>query len=348
MPPRERATSLKDIAQALDVSYSLVSKVMGGNMGNTRARPEVVQAIQAKAREMNYQPHPLAGALKRGRKGAVGVLIHAMGEEGTEIASNLLRGISAGFDEHRLRLWLRFFESDDEFLEHFDKRARYDMDGVIVAGIAHPATFELIKKLHASGLPVVSVLEGSVIPEVANVMPDVQHQGYLATDHLLASGCKRIAHLVTTSAADPETSRRYRGFLAAHTRHGISPDPDLIFRAPNYKLSSGEEAVRQWLAQGLQFDGIVAQSDHQAIGAIHELLRRGIRVPDAVRVVGVDDSPLCLASPVPLTSVTAEWVTVGRHAADMITAEIDGERPASLMIAPHLVVRRSSTLQPQP
>ncbi|MET0262681.1 MAG: LacI family DNA-binding transcriptional regulator, partial [Rariglobus sp.] len=177
MPNREKAVSLKDIAEVLGVSYSLVSKVMGGKMGNTRARPEIVEAIQKKAAELNYQPHPLAGALKSGRKGAVGVLIHSIGEEGTEIAANLLRGISAGLDEKRLRLWLRFFESDDEFLLHFDKRARHDMDGVIVAGIAHPATFELIKKLHLSGLPVVSVLESSTIPEVSNIVPDTMQQG---------------------------------------------------------------------------------------------------------------------------------------------------------------------------
>ncbi len=347
MPSRKRhhATSLKDIAQALGVSYSLVSKVMGGNMGNTRARPEVIQAIEAKAREMEYHPHPLASALKRGRKGAVGVLIHPVGEEGTEIATKLLRGISTGLDEHRMRLWLRFYGTDDDAFKHLDKRARSEMDGLIVVGVVHDTTLDLVAKLHAAGMPVVTVFDRDQRPGLTNVISDVAQQGYLATEHLLAEGCRRIAHLVTTPMPDPEDSDRYRGFLAAHRAHGVAPDPALMFRAPNFKLSSGELAVRHWLDQGLEFDGIVAQSDHQAIGAIHELLRRGIRVPEQVRAVGVDDSPLCLASPVPLTSVTAEWVDVGQRAAELIASEIEGQKQSpSQLIPPRLVIRQSSVL----
>jgi len=58
--------------------------------------------------------------------------------------------------------------------------------------------------------------------------------------------------------------------------------------------------------------------------------------------VGVDDSPASLTSPVPLSSVTAEPIAVGRLAADMIVSEIEGEQPQSTLIAPHLMIRRSS------
>lgn len=310
-------------------------------MGNTRARPEVIQAIQDKAREMDYHPHPLASALKRGRKGAVGVLIHPVGEEGTEIAANFLRGVSSGLDKHQARLWLRFYGTDDEFLQHFDKRARNEMDGVIVVGIMHKKTLEQVTRLHAAGMPAITVFDGG-IDGVANVISDVKQQGFLATEHLLAEGCTRIAHIVT----NPEHNLRYRGFLEAHAKRGLDHDPALIFVAPSYKLEFGTLAVQHWLAQGLRFDGIVAQCDHQAIGAIHELLRHGIRVPEQVRVIGVDDSPLCKASPVPLSSVTAEWIDVGRLAAEMIIAEINGETPAkSHLVTPRLAIRRSSRLE---
>lgn len=341
---RPQATSLKDIAQELGVSYSLVSKVMGGRMGNTRARPEVIAAIQAKASEMQYQPHPLASALKRGRKGAVGVFIHPVGEEGTEIAASLLRGISAGLDEHRMRLWLRFYGNDGEAVKHLNNRAQIEMDGLIVVGVVHKGTLEAVAELHEAGMPVVTVLESNEVPRVLpNVISDVEKQGFLATEHLLQAGCRRLAHIVKTPYPDPEASGRYRGFLAAHRAAGVVPDAALMFRAPDFKLCSGEAAVRKWLGEGLSFDGIVAQSDHQAIGAVHELLRRGLRVPEQVKVTGIDDSPLCLASPVSLTSVTGEWVEVGRRAAEMIAGEIDTKVQAtSLVIPPRLVVRNSS------
>lgn len=339
-----RPVSLKDIARELDVSYSLVSKVLNERLGTTGVRPEVKETILRKAREMNYRPNPLATALKRGRQGAVGVLIHPIGEEGTEIASKLLNGISDELAEHRLRLWLRFYKTGREFIENIRQTARHEMDGMIVVGFAHGETFDLISKLHAGGLPIVSVFEYQSIPGISNVAPDPIQQGFVATDHLLAQGCRRIGHLITDFQEGPRTIKmRVTGYHMAHQQHGVAVDPDLLFNAPDYKLRTGENAVRHWLERGIKFDGIVAQSDHQAIGAIHELLRRGISVPEKVRVIGVDDSPLCNASPVPLSSVSAEWIQVGLRAADMIMAEINGRTPApSLSIGPRLAVRRSS------
>lgn len=338
-----RAVSLKDIARELNVSYSLVSKVLNERLGTTGVRPELKETILRKAREMNYRPNQQAAALKRGRQGAVGVLIHPIGEEGTEIASKLLNGISEGLAEHRLRLWLRFYKTGKEFLENISHTARHEIDGMIVVGFAHNEIFDMITKLHADGLPVVSVFEYQSIPGIANVAPDPIEQGCIATEHLLAQGCRRIAHLVTETKETRPLKRRVTGYQMAHRRHDLPEDPSLLFAAPDYKLPSGEKAVRHWLEQGVEFDGIVAQSDHQAIGAIHELLRRGISVPGQVRVIGMDDSPLCMASPVPLSSVTAEWIEAGRRAADMIVSEIETKTPSpSLSISPRLAVRRSS------
>jgi LacI family transcriptional regulator len=338
---RARSTSLKDVAEALNVSYSLVSKVMGGRMGNTRARPEIIQAIHAKAKELDYHPHPLASALKRGHKGAVGVLIHPVGEEGSEIATRLLRGISTGLDTHKIRMWLRFYSSDEEFLHHFDKRARNEVDGVIVVGIPHQKTMEQIMELHDNGMPAITVFDGYQGNTLANVIADVKQQGFLATEHLILRGCRRLAHLVTGST--PNSNLRYKGFLEAHEKYGLVPDSSLAFVAKNYKLESGESSARHWLDQKSSFDGIVAQSDHQAIGAIHELLRHGIRVPDQVRVIGVDDSPLCQSSPVPLSSVTGEWTAVGALAAEKVVQEIIDHRPAeSRLLIPRLIARMSS------
>lgn len=342
---RPRPVSLKDIAQAVGVSYSLVSKVLGGRMGNTTARPELIEAIHRKAKELDYRLHPLASALKRGRQGAVGVLIHPIGEEGTEIASKLLNGISDGLAEHNLRVWLRFYKTGGEFLENIGKNARYEMDGMIVIGCTHNETFDFISKLHSEGLPIVSVFEYLSIPGIANVCPETIQQGQIATEHLLAQGCKRIGCLLTDGNERRHFRKRSTGYYAALEQHGVTIDPALVFEAADYKLGSGEQAVRHWLEQGIPFDGIVAQSDHQGIGAIHELLRRGIRVPEQVKVVGVDDSPLCLASPVPLSSVTAEWIQVGRHAANMIVSEIETRTTApSLALSPRLIARRSTAL----
>ena len=90
------------------------------------------------------------------------------------------------------------------------------------------------------------------------------------------------------------------------------------------------------------FDGVVAQSDHQALGVLQELLHRDIKVPDAVRVIGVDDSPLCDASPVPLSSVSQEMTEVGRRAVDLLMKQIAGEPVKSVVVPPRLHIRTST------
>ena len=347
MPKPSQHVSLKDIAQSLGVSYSIVSKVLSGRMGTSSARPELVEAIHKKAQELDYRPNPLASALQSGRQGTVGVLIHPSGEAGTEITLNLLNGISDSLAEHSLRVWMRFYKNGSEFTRNIGKYASREMDGMIVMGYAHKETFDLISKIHGEGLPVVSIFEYQNIQGIPNVSPDLTQQGFIATEHLIAQGCKRICHLKTDSVSIKqglqEQMSRSKGYYSALAQYDIPIDPALVFEANDYKIETGANAVKHWLKNKIPFDGIVAQSDHQAIGAIHELIRNGIKVPEQVRVIGTDDSPLCLASPVPLSSIGAGWREVGHHASNMIVSEIDTKKSSpSLTIGPRLVIRESS------
>ncbi|CAM3099493.1 LacI family DNA-binding transcriptional regulator [Rariglobus hedericola] len=331
-----RAVSLKDVAAELGVSYSLVSKVLSGRLGNTGVRPEVKEAIFKKAEEMNYRPHPLATALKQGRKGAVGVLVHPIGERGSELAHDVLEGLSSELDDHGLRMWLRFFETDADFTRQFDQRMRSEVDGLIVVGLPHPSIYDLLLELNRGGLPIVTAFEEKPIEGVPNVTENTERQCYLTTRHLLARGCSRIVHLKGTMPA------RYQGFLAAHKDAGISVDSRLLFDCNDYRIESGARAVGVLLDAGIGFDGIVAQSDHQALGAVHELIRRGKRVPEDVRVTGVDDSVLCTACMVPLTSTTSEMKRVGRETARLLFQRLEGIDCESVGIEPRLVIRASS------
>ena len=327
--------SLKDIARELDVSFSLVSKVLSGRMGTTGASASVKEAIIRKAKEMNYRPNPLATALKQGRKGAVGALIHPMGLRGGEHISDFIKGLSSGLDDSGLRLWLRIFETDDEFARHFDQRARNDVDGLIVAGVSHPSTYEMVRSLHRDGLPIVTSFEYDHIEGIPNVRKDNLRSCYLTTQHLLASGRRRLAHFKTIQP-------RYEGFLAAHAQARIPTDPRLtIDCSDQFDYNAGVTAASALLDTGLDFDGIVAQSDHQAVGAIQELLRRGKRVPEDVSVTGVDDSALCDVCVVPITSVTSEMEAIGRKTAVLLALKIQGQTPASVVLEPRLVLRTS-------
>ena len=119
-------------------------------------------------------------------------------------------------------------------------------------------------------------------------------------------------------------------------------EPRLVYPADSYDVAAGEAAVRHWIDRGLKFDAVIAQSDPQAAGVINELLRRGLRVPEDVRVVGVDNSQTCETCSVKITSVTAEMTQVGLLAAEQLIRKLDGKPNESIKVPVKIVIRASA------
>lgn len=329
---------MKQIAQELGVSRTLVSKVLSGNMGTTGVKEETRAAILKRVEELDFQPNRLAVALKAGRTGVVGIFIHGGGTPGSAVTSRLLEGIAAGLEDSGVRMWLRFFNKRADFLKALHSRLENELDGLIVAGIEHPEVLSVMKKFNPREIKVVSVFanshQRSAVPRITNVCVDHELQGYLPTRHLLEQGLRRVACLGGVPA-------RYQGYLRAHKELGLRPRKELLVEAASLQLDGGRDAVKALLAAGHAFDGVVCHSDAQGVGAVNELLRQGIKVPDQVRVTGVDNSPLAASCLVPLTSVSSEMREAGETAATLLLRKIEGEEVESVVISPRLVLGES-------
>lgn len=334
--------SLKDIASELGVSYTLVSKVLRGKLGTTRVSERARKAILAKAKEVDYKANPAAVALKGGRKGAVGIFLHHLGTPGSEISERLVQGLAKGLDESGLRMWLRYFTTNEEFYAACDGKLQREVDGLIVGGCHHPRLISNLRGIEAKGLPVVSVFFDSPGPRrdpllEYRVSVDSERQGYLATGHLLAAGCRRLVQFQSMKS-------RAKGFERAHKDAGISAVRDLLLPiTDDFSIETGERLVRKLLHARVRFDGIVCHSDAQAVGAINELVRHGVDVPGKVKVTGVDNSPLADSCIVPVTSVTAGVRQTGLKAVEILLKRIAGEPARAVTIEPRLVIRRSSS-----
>lgn len=330
--------SLKEIAQELDVSYTLVSKVLSGRMGTTGVSASVRGRILQKAKELNYTPNPLAVALKAGRKDAVAVFLHEIGVLGSGITEKMIRGISSQLSHNKLRMQLRLFASDEEFFAACGDRLKHEVDGLIIGGVFHPGIIQSLVELEDANLPCVSIF--SAVPHfshstISNVHVDWQHQTYLTTSHLLKSGRRHLACFSTMY-------QRNQGFFKAHEDARIPYDRQLLVPAAGFELEDGLSCIKQLLNLKIPFDGIVCQSDNQAIAAINVLVLRGIKVPDTVKVTGVDDSPLASSCIVPLTSATNEMDSAAAMAVRMLMEKLAGRPSSSVVIEPNLVVRKSS------
>jgi LacI family transcriptional regulator len=331
--------SLKRIASDVGVSYTLVSKVLSGRLSTTGVSEKTREAILKRARELDYTPNRLAVALKAGRKGAVGIFVHQHGSPGSDVSDRLLQGLSDGLELSGLRMWLRFFKTKDEFVAACGSKLQSEVDGLIVAGVDHPELLPKFLELEKKKVPVVSIFqdkEVGVKPRPNNVTVDMELQGYLPTKHLLDLGLRRI--VCTQSIAS-----RTAGFLRAMREAGVAVDPKLqLHLGENFLGEGARDGIRRFLAEGLSFDGVVCQSDAQAVGVINELVGQGIRVPEQVKVTGADNSPMAHYCIVPITSVSSEMRVAGKRAVEMLLGRIKGESGSSILIPPRLIRRESA------
>jgi DNA-binding LacI/PurR family transcriptional regulator len=93
---------------------------------------------------------------------------------------------------------------------------------------------------------------------------------------------------------------------------------------------------------GIDFDGVVAQSDQQAMAVFNSLARLGINVPGQVRIIGVDNAPFCELNLVPLSSVSQQDLLRGQKAVQLLLGRIKGRAVENISIPPVLWPRESS------
>jgi LacI family transcriptional regulator len=175
------------------------------------------------------------------------------------------------------------------------------------------------------------------------VVADNVTAGYLATRHLLRLGHTRIALL-----AGPRKYRnlvdRQEGYLDALTEYGITVDWTLL-PAPTHH-AGGQKGYHQMLHLldlSRPPSAVVAISDKTAFGAMEALKERGVRIPDDMALVSIDDVAESAHTTPPLTTVSVPRSEMGSEAVRRLLALLRGEAPmpTKTVLYTHLVVRAS-------
>jgi GntR family transcriptional regulator of arabinose operon len=214
------------------------------------------------------------------------------------------------------------------------------------------APLELIPDRDAANRRVMRMLERARIPTVLLdrcylpypersahdlVGIDNRRTGYMATEHLLQLGLKRLAFLAEEYSA-PTVDARITGFYEALRRHGIRPETELAWRG-----SPQDQGLVRKILESSRPEGIVCANDVTAARLMHSLLALGRRIPEEIRVVGIDDIKYAHLLPVPLTTMHQNCAAIGVMAmATMLERLRHPELPTRDILLPvRLVVRRS-------
>jgi len=220
------------------------------------------------------------------------------------------------------------------------------VDGVFFApleliGEKDAANRRIARSLERAQIPVV-LLDRCYMPYPDRSSHDLvgvdnRRAGYMATAHLLAMGVRRLVFLGEANVAST-VDARITGFHEALRSFGVAPDRDPAWRGS----PQDEEFVRRMIDTAAP-EGIICANDLTAARLMQTLLAFGVRIPEEVRIVGMDDVKYASLLPVPLTTIHQDCVGIGTVAmATMLERLEHPELPVRDVLVPtRLVVRRS-------
>jgi DNA-binding LacI/PurR family transcriptional regulator len=325
---------LVDVAAASGVSRSTVSRVLNDGAVSEDTRRRVLAAME----QTGYRPNLAARTLASGRSGVVGVVIHVPAEVLFQdiFFSGLFHGISEGLAERGagMMLWLANLSKEQTLERILGMRL---FDGLLVT--ADTLDDPLVDGLVASDLP--TVLIGHRHKDRSASYVDIHNEraAEQVVDHLIGLGRHRIGHIAGRQGGT-SAEERLSGYRRAMKRAGL-PTDGLIVRG-DYLTRSGEEGAAKLIDAGV--DAIFAASDSMAVGALAELARRGIGVPDDVAVAGFDDVAEAAAADPPLTTMRQDTGLLGMEAAHTLFRLLgDAEAvPQRVILPTELIVRQST------
>ena len=332
-------TTMKDIARDLGVSVVTVSKVLRNHEDiGEKTRKRVLDRVK----ELHYTPNLAAVGLVTGRTYLVGLvvpdLLHAF-------FAQIAKSLSAVLLKKGYCLTISTSEEDPKREEQeLDRLLARRLDALVIASAcASPAVFERIEK---QGTPLILIDRSFSGFEANFVGVDDEAVGLLATDHLVQVGCKRIAHL-----RGPENSPgigRLKGYLKSLAKHKLHSLPDYVSVPRTVDIQSGEsgaEAMRKLLALSPRPDGVFCFNDPMAMGAIHEILDAGLRVPQDIAVIGCGNLHYDSELRIPLSSIDQQTEEIGKRAGRLALSLLESKnhpKPKTFILQPQLVVRDSS------
>lgn len=328
---------MADIARAAGVSMATASRALSGSRGVSAATTARVRSV---AEELSYVVSPEASGLARGSTGRIGVVT-------THISrwffGEILEGIETTLAGQGFDMVVYGVGDADDRRRFFDRLpARRKVDGVVVVGIPiSPAEQERLALLD-----VAVVAAGGQLAPYPFASIDDEAAARQAMDHLLLLGHTKIAMI---DAIDPNEDEwpvelRATAYASSLRAAGIEPDPDLFVQVP-WGAAGGIEGMERLLSLHEPPTAVLAHSDEMAFGALQTLRRAGLRVPQDVSVIGIDDHPV--SSLLDLTTVRQDPRAQGVAAARTVCASVRGDTVDPAVLVPTRLVPRGSTAAPR-
>ena len=335
MPP-SRPARLSDVATAAGVSVSTASRALLG----AGASEATVAAVLAASKRLGYRPDPVARAMRTRSSGLVGIVLPSIGNP---FFAELVEALEGALRKYKLEIILGDSSgSVEQEARRIETMVDRKVDGLLVIPAHHVESAPMLRQA-ASHIRLVQVDR-----QVDGVMADYvgldNAAGIrLVLEHLAGEACRDVLFVSETGCTSTGMARLQAFELM------INQVPGVVARAPilgSFSLQFGRQSVSELMRGRRKLpEAIVCGADFIALGVVRELLLRGVKVPEEVKVTGFDGIVFTELCDPPLTTLLQPVSAIATEAARVLHSRLRGDSspPHRSEVAPTLVVRRSSS-----
>ncbi len=329
--------TIKDIAKELGISPSTVSRAL-------KNHPDISQktknAVHELANKYHYKPNTVALSLRSSKTHMIGVVIPNIVHF---FFSSVISGIEHVCNDAGYNVMIcQSDESEEREKTSVQTLVSSRVDGILVSVSKNTTDFSHFHEITDS-LPLVCFDRTIKDINTDKVIIDDVKGAFIATEHLIKEGCKKIMHL-----AAPQNlligQRRKEGYIKALKQYGLPIDESLIVKCDNRE--DAINIMQKICNNKINPDGIFCVNDLTASGVLKVVKKFGHKVPDDIKVVGFSDGFVANVTDPTLTTIDQHGFDMGKQAAklllDRINNVIDNYSPVTKVIPVNLIKREST------
>ncbi len=341
--PGTRVT-IKDLAKRMNLSVSTISRALHNHPS---IGAETTREVWKLAKQLGYFPNSVASNLRRRKTNMIGVIV-------PRIDITFHSYVISGVEEvaYKLGYNVTIYQSRDSLEREIAITTILQTN--MVAGIIACLALETQNCSHFSRfnslkVPLVFYDRVSNDLEASKVIIDDFDAAFRVTQHLIDTGCRKIAHIAGCQTTSIFASR-LEGYKAALLRNNLAFDPAMVYCTSNLTYEEGAKGARKLLKLPELPDGIFCANDYTAIGAIQVIKKAELKIPDDIAVAGFSNYPVSTIIEPALTTIDDRAFEMGKTAARMLIRQIE-ERDANIasetiVLRTDLIVRESTRREP--
>lgn len=335
--------SISDLTEKLKVSKTLVSLVLNGKGDEYGINKQTQRRVLETAKKLNYRPNLMARGLRKGHSHMIAVVV-------ADISNPFYSRISKSIEDHVSKKGYNIIvcsTDEDPMKEQRLIRALVDeqnVAGIIIATTQKSASQFL--QLQKNNFPIVLVDRETSTGEFDYVGVDNMKGAFIATEHLIKTGYKRIGLLKITPSFLSTIKERTDGYLKALGKHKIKAEKELIHEIEFSNLRTGVRRAMKELTTNGKADAVFVLNSNLAAYALEYINEKELSVPQDIAMASFDDVEFFSFSNPPVTAVAQPLEEIGNSAAEIMLNRLSSKgktgKRQHVRLEPELRIRKST------